>query len=42
MKIFGPKKKELNAQVSVFHSAELHGLYGSPSIIRTLKWRGLQ
>lgn len=35
-KIFGPKKKELSTQISVFHSVELHDLYGSPSIVRML------
>ena len=41
-KIFGAKKDEITGEWRKLHSAELHALYSSPNIIRSLKSRGLR
>jgi hypothetical protein len=36
-KIFGPKRDEVTGESRKVHNEELHNLYFSPSIIRTMK-----
>ena len=38
-KIFGAKKDEITGEWRKLHNTELHALYSSPNIIRTLKSR---
>ena len=38
-KIFGAKKDEITGELRKLHNAELHALYSSPNIIRSLKSR---
>ena len=38
-KIFGAKKDEITGEWRKLHNAELHALYSSPNIIRSLKSR---
>ena len=42
MKIFGAKKDEITGEWRKLHNAELHLLYSSPNIIRSLKSRQLR
>ena len=37
MKIFGSKKDEITGEWRKLHNAELHALYSSPNITRSLK-----
>ena len=41
-KIFGAKKDEITDKWRKLHNAELHALYSSPNIIRSLKSRRLR
>ena len=41
-KIFGAKKGEITGERRNLHNAELHALYSSPNIIRSLKTRLLR
>ena len=41
-KIFGAKKDEITVEWRTLHNAELHALYSSPNIIRSLKSRRLR
>ena len=41
-KIFGAKKDEITGDWRKLHNAELHGLYSSPNIFRSLKSRRLR
>ena len=41
-KIFGAKKDEITGEWIKLHNAELHALYSSPNIIRSLKSRRLR
>ena len=41
-KIFGTKKDEITGEWRKLHNAELHALYSSPNIIRSLKSRRLR
>ena len=41
-KIFGAKKDEITDEWRKLHNAELHALYSSPNIIRSLKSRRLR
>ena len=41
-KIFGAKRNEITGEWSKLHNAELHALYSSPNIIRSLKSRRLR
>ena len=41
-KIFGAKKDEISDEWRKLHNAELHALYSSPNIIRSLKSRRLR
>jgi hypothetical protein len=41
-RIFGPKRDEVTGGRGKLHNEELHGLYSSPSIIRTIKSRRLR
>ena len=41
-KIFGAKKDEITGEWRKLHNAELHALYSSPNIIRSLKSRRLR
>ena len=41
-KIFGAKKDEISGEWRKLHNAELHALYSSPNIIRSLKSRRLR
>ena len=41
-KIFGTKKDEITGEWRKLHNAELHPLYSSPNIIRSLKSRRLR
>ena len=41
-KIFGAKKEEITREWRKLHNAELHSLYSSPNIIRSLKSRRLR
>jgi hypothetical protein len=36
-RIFGPKRNEVTGEWRKLHNKELHDLYSSPSIIRTIK-----
>ena len=36
-KIFGAKKDEITGEWRKLHNSQLHGLYSSPNIIRSLK-----
>jgi hypothetical protein len=38
-RIFGPKRGEVTGESRKLHNEELHDLYSSPSIIRTIKSR---
>ena len=40
--IFGAKKDEITGEWRKLHNAELHALYSSPNIIRSLKSRPLR
>jgi hypothetical protein len=40
--IFGPKKDEVTREWRKQHNEELHDLYSSPSIIRTIKTRRMR
>ena len=42
MKIFGAKKDDITGEWRKLHNAELHALYSSPNIIRSLKSRRLR
>jgi hypothetical protein len=39
LRIFGPKRDEVTGSWRKLHNEELHNLYSSPSIIRTIKSR---
>ena len=41
-KIFGAKKDEITGECRKLHNAELHALYSSPNIIRSLNSRRLR
>ena len=41
-KIFGTKRDEITGEWRKLHNAELHALYSSPNIIRSLKSRRLR
>jgi hypothetical protein len=41
-RIFGPKKDEVTGGCKKLHNEELHDLYSSPSIIRTIKSRRMR
>ena len=41
-KIFGAKKHEIKGEWRKLHNAELHALYSSPNIIKSLKSRRLR
>ena len=41
-KIFGAKKDKITGEWGKLHNAELHALYSSPNIIRSLKSRRLR
>jgi hypothetical protein len=41
-RIFGPKREELTGGWRKLHNEELHNLYSSPSIIRTIKSRRMR
>ena len=41
-KIFGAKKDEFTGEWRTLHNAELHALYSSPNIIRSLKSRRMR
>ena len=41
-KIFGAKKDEITEEWKKLHNVELHALYSSPNIIRSLKLRRLR
>ena len=41
-KIFGAKKVEITCEWRKLHNAELHALYSSPNIIRSIKSRRLR
>jgi hypothetical protein len=41
-RIFGPKRDEVTGGWGKLHNEELHNLYSSPSIIRTIKSRGMR
>ena len=41
-KIFGAKKDEITGEWRKLHNAELHSLYSSPNIIKSLKSRRLR
>jgi hypothetical protein len=38
-RIFGPKRDEVTGDWKKLHNEELHNLYSSPNIIRTIKSR---
>ena len=42
MKIFGAKRDEITGEWRKLHNSELHALYSSPNIIRSLKSRRLR
>jgi hypothetical protein len=41
-RIFGPKRNEVTGEWRTLHNEELHDLYSSPSIIRTIKSRRMR
>jgi hypothetical protein len=41
-RIFGPKRDEVTGGWRKLHNEELHGLYSSPNIIRTIKLRRMR
>jgi PAS domain-containing protein len=41
-RIFGPKRDEVTGEWRKLHNEELHDLYSSPSIIRTIKERRMR
>jgi hypothetical protein len=41
-RIFGPKRAEVTADWRKLHNEELHNLYSSPSIIKTVKSRRMR
>jgi hypothetical protein len=41
-RIFGPKRDEVTGDCRKLHNEELHNLYFSPNIIRTLKSRRMR
>jgi hypothetical protein len=41
-RIFGPKRDEVTGEWRKLHNEELRDLYSSPSIIRTIKSRGMK
>jgi hypothetical protein len=41
-RIFGLKRDEVIGGWRKLHNKELHNLYGSPSIIRMIKWRRMR
>jgi hypothetical protein len=41
-RIFGPKRGELTGVLTKLHNKELHDLYSSPSIIRTIKLKKIR
>jgi hypothetical protein len=41
-RIFGPKRDEVTGQWRKLHNGELHNLYSSPNIIRTIKSRRMR
>jgi hypothetical protein len=41
-RIFGPKRDEVTGEWRKLHNEELHNLYSSPNIIRTIKSRRLR
>jgi hypothetical protein len=42
LRIFGPKRDEVTGGWRKLHNEELHNLYSSPSIIRTIKSMGMR
>jgi hypothetical protein len=41
-RMFGPKREELTGGYTKLYNVELHNLYSSPSIIRTIKSRRMR
>jgi hypothetical protein len=41
-RIFGPKRDEVTGEWRRLHNEELHNLYSSPNIIRTIKSRRMR
>jgi hypothetical protein len=41
-RIFGPKRDELTGVRTKLHNKELHDLYSSPSVMRTMKLRKMR
>jgi hypothetical protein len=41
-RIFGPKRDELTGEWRKLHNEELHDLYSSPNIVRTIKSRRMK
>jgi hypothetical protein len=41
-RIFGPKRDEVTGEWRKLHNEELHNLYSSPNIIRTIKSRRMR
>jgi hypothetical protein len=41
-RIFGPRRDEMTGEWRKLHNEELHNLYSSPSIIRTIKLRRMR
>jgi hypothetical protein len=41
-RIFGPKRDEVTGEWRKLHNKELHDVYSSPSIIRTIKSRRMR
>jgi len=41
-RIFGPKREKVTGQLGKFRNEELHNLYASPNVIRTIKSRKMR